>query len=881
MKRFFLLFTMLAVFQLINAQLSEGGMPPSTYFTNLKSAVQINSSTLPQLNINKLRTEDEKAPIPLRYSIYTDVNADIKNQGTLIYNGDKGRIWQYEVKSENALSLSLFFTEYILPEGAELFVYNYGKSIVYGAYTSKNNKSFDMLRIGDFPGNNLIIEYYEPKGADFEGIIVLGSVGQAYRDIFGVFSEQATPDNIDINCPAGDPYQLEKHAVARMSFVENKQGKLCSGALINNVRSDGTPYFLTANHCISTNESAMSLVTYFNYEDKDCNDSPASLVGISISGSTKKSTNAPSDFTLLQLSTNPDPDFKPYFAGWNALSDSVIQSGFTIHHPSGKVKKIALSYQPIYSLPYELSWGNGTTTTKTPPDTHWWVRFDLGFTAGGSSGSPLFDNHHLIVGQLHGGADADNFYGKLSYSWDKGSFSSQRLNYYLDPDKTGVKAMNGYNPPDNDPEASFYSNFLHVGAGAPLTIKNNSLFGPVKWKWSFDPSTVTYYEGTTDTSRQPVVSFDSLGYYSITLRASDSDTTRTSTRTKSNYIFADTTISVSVYSPFDSLMSFNSFKDFFIKGHGAAEYKWQFTGDTSFLQIKRFSPLFDTVFLTVNPGILKDSSFSFTAKLTGTQGKYSDVDSLKFQVLYPFMDNIENAFPLQMGNNGPFTNDGATVQTGEPNPPSGSCNTQDSWCSCNISDTILDNSVWFTFTGPETGYIQVDVPGFDDQVALYDANSYQDILSGDTSKFKIVAANDDYFDSTKFYAARIERAKVTPGKKYWVQVDGSACGTWGFFHINLNLQYPDAIEKINFGNKYFNLYPNPATNELNIRSSLNMTHVQAQVISLDGKIRKTIQFNTLQAGEVYELDLGSLESGFYILKILSKNGNYNMKFAIK
>ena len=129
---------------------------------------------------------------------------------------------------------------------------------------------------------------------------------------------------------------------------------------------------------------------------------------------------------------------------------------------------------------------------------------------------------------------------------------------------------------------------------------------------------------------------------------------------------------------------------------------------------------------------------------------------LKYYI--PFNDNIENAYPLQLGQNGPFTNQGATVQNNEPNPPdpADACNTQHTWCQCNISDTILDNSVWFTFQGPETGTVGINVPGFDDQIAVYQADSYSDILSGDTSKYKILAANDDYFGQDSSYSALIE-----------------------------------------------------------------------------------------------------------------------------
>ena len=51
----------------------------------------------------------------------------------------------------------------------------------------------------------------------------------------------------------------------------------CSGSLVNNVNEDATPYFLTANHCISSDLEASSLVAYFNYENSTCTSADASL----------------------------------------------------------------------------------------------------------------------------------------------------------------------------------------------------------------------------------------------------------------------------------------------------------------------------------------------------------------------------------------------------------------------------------------------------------------------------------------------------------------------------------------------------------------------------------------------------------------------------
>ncbi|HNU83421.1 MAG TPA: T9SS C-terminal target domain-containing protein, partial [Thermoanaerobaculia bacterium] len=59
-------------------------------------------------------------------------------------------------------------------------------------------------------------------------------------------------------------------------------------------------------------------------------------------------------------------------------------------------------------------------------------------TEPGSSGSPLFDPNHRIVGQLHGGSAAcgnnlSDYYGRFSVSWTGGGSNTSRLSNWLDP----------------------------------------------------------------------------------------------------------------------------------------------------------------------------------------------------------------------------------------------------------------------------------------------------------------------------------------------------------------------------------------------------------------------------------------------------------------
>ncbi len=80
----------------------------------------------------------------------------------------------------------------------------------------------------------------------------------------------------------------------------------------------------------------------------------------------------------------------------------------------------------------------------------------------------------------------------------------------------------------NCPVKSFCS------GNAVATFYDSSLYCPIVWEWSFEPASVTFLEGTSATSRNPVVSFDEPGNYSVTLTSSNLN--GSSTVTKENYI---------------------------------------------------------------------------------------------------------------------------------------------------------------------------------------------------------------------------------------------------------------------------------------------------------------------------------------------------------
>jgi hypothetical protein len=394
---------------------------------------------------------DHTGTAPWRFGFNNFTTLNLSNSGTWfdLQNGD--RIWFLKLTCEQALTVNLTFTNSEIPEGNELFIFNEKRDFILGKFSQEHIYK-GQLGTELVSGSTVIIEYFVRKDNSI-GNIEVSTVTHGYRTA-DEFQEKAFGGsgacNMNVNCADGLPWQQERNSAVML--VSGSNG-FCSGALINNALNDGKPYVLTANHCYS---DPTNWIFRFNWQAADCNNPAASPSFQSLSGAVLRSRRTPSDFCLVEitggLQGNTVPlNYNPYFAGWNN-ADSPPTSTVSIHHPSGDIKKIAFDDAPAIS-----SQGMGSTEANST----WTVEWDRNTTTeGGSSGSPLFDQNHRIIGQLWGGGascsnlSSPDYYGRVHSSWEPAnSNSTNQLKFWLDPNNSGAEFIDGYDPSNATPVA--------------------------------------------------------------------------------------------------------------------------------------------------------------------------------------------------------------------------------------------------------------------------------------------------------------------------------------------------------------------------------------------------------------------------------------------
>jgi V8-like Glu-specific endopeptidase len=330
---------------------------------------------------------------------------------------DGGFVWTAAFESAGAAALRLHLTGLSLPEGVQVYVYNemgeaFGPymgrgpnkngdlwtnatsgSIVYlqvhaGPGVSVDTIRFKVTELGHL-GSKFLIPFFRTPDRDYESL----SSAQVHCS----YNASCVEDGACYGTSDFPGYNDVKYGVAHILFYSAPYWYICSGGLLNNTSQDGTPYFLTANHCISTSSEANSLETYFQFFNPYCHAPCVSRGTVDTVGATILRHGSSSDFSFMLL--NQSPPGGSVFLGWTtqAVANSNGTNLYRLSHPKGAPQAYS-QHDVDTNKPTCGSWPRGA----------WIYSQDItGATEGGSSGSPVCISTGQVVGQLSGACGYD------------------------------------------------------------------------------------------------------------------------------------------------------------------------------------------------------------------------------------------------------------------------------------------------------------------------------------------------------------------------------------------------------------------------------------------------------------------------------------------
>ncbi len=417
------------------------------------------------MDTERLMAEDEAlitsdAKGPWRFGVNHEADLSTENSGTWTTLADGTQVWRLTLHCPDATSINFVFGAYHVPEGARVFVWNEAGEIL-GAFTQASSGGSPSMGVSPLAGDRITIQYECPPGTSRTGALRITQVTHGYR---GIGAERGLGDsdacNNNVICPEGDPW---RDPIASVAMIVVNGNGLCTGQLVNTCANNGTPYFLTANHCLTG--SPTNWTFRFGWDSPLCDPTGAGITTNTVSGATLLESDAGSDVALLLLNTPPPASYNVWYTGWDATGTRPSATT-AIHHPSGDVKKISFDQ-------------NAPLTGEFNGAECWHILgWDDGTTEGGSSGGGLWNDEGRLIGQLFGGQasctnNVNDWFGRFDLSYPL-------LTTWLG--NCGTPVIDGFDPnaPAVTLDASLLAitgvetNYCDMGELSPsITFRNN------------------------------------------------------------------------------------------------------------------------------------------------------------------------------------------------------------------------------------------------------------------------------------------------------------------------------------------------------------------------------------------------------------------------
>ena len=391
------------------------------------------------------------------------------------------RIYRIGFRSPGAAFMDLSFDRFHLPEGGYAYLYNPDTRHCNGPYFPEEISDSMGFSTDLLPGDRALLLCYVPASAKDSLLIRLRCIVAGQKSFFN--SGETPACLINTACEEAEKYHDQVQSVVLIYM----DGYLCSGTLLNNTAQDGTPYILTAAHCMEeiSHPRYGSWKFFFNIASYSCasNQNGPALNDANLqvmTGCSLVAKGKNSDFLLLKLNRQIPESYNAYYSGWDRRNQAPSKGVAGIHHPKGDYKKISLSSQaPVTDN------CSGVGFNRMAFWRFFWTK---GMAFQGSSGSGLFESQNKrLVGTLTAINDVTCessvdrrlcWYGKLSYHWfaNNEEDPAQQLRPWLDPTHSGTLFLDGSylrssatrTVPEQEPQIRLYPN----PASDAITLEN-------------------------------------------------------------------------------------------------------------------------------------------------------------------------------------------------------------------------------------------------------------------------------------------------------------------------------------------------------------------------------------------------------------------------
>jgi hypothetical protein len=368
------------------------------------------------------------------------------------------------------------FEKFNIPEGAMFSWYQLNNSSPFDEGTDvnyyENWKHFRGAAATN--GNELYVEYYEPKGTENEVKIIFDKIFYSASDGIGISLNDILKKKVDteganlksgswgtssydcnnkLPCSSVSVWEgIAKSVVFLRIRLANGDYSLGTGFLINkssDYSSSDKPYIVTCGHLFEdgVNGNYPNLYCYVNYVDHSCDDIwPRSGKNIGdfdieefgLSSNIDPDSSgyyASDDYALLQVNDKDIEDLAKYnvqYAGWTTSHNYTAEGYVYIGHPRGDVKTVN-------------KWDGYAPVNLT--EKFFAVYNKVGINEEGFSGSPVFSTiSNLVVGWVCTKEDGVFTCGNEDQFTHCGLFDELHpaIRTYVDPTNSGSA---GYSNP--------------------------------------------------------------------------------------------------------------------------------------------------------------------------------------------------------------------------------------------------------------------------------------------------------------------------------------------------------------------------------------------------------------------------------------------------